>query len=213
MTLLARYQQITNDLVALVNRRASPGKQSRDILAPGKIRSRYLEAVKAAAAADLVGGALSEFSMRLHYGRFLINAENSWLGLIDENALVVESIHTKEPFHTLHPALHTSWHRLLYRDTDAGAVAYIHPVACLAFIQSGLSLQQHLPPDVSKAVGGIAICQPEEPDIQRLAPGHRILFLPGGVLSWGEDATRALSQVQSLAHFCEAAVLANLRRS
>jgi len=206
--LLSGYQRITNNLVNYVSRRTAGGKQAGEILAPAGERSRFVAAARASAAAGLTAGALSEMSMLLSAGKVLINAADTWLGMVQDQDLIAFSLHGE--WHSPEGSLpcHASWHRAVLLNSPAKAAVYLHPASCLAYLQLAEKPDVNWVVDAGKRMGGMTVVPPEKDQIGQAAQEYSVLLLTGfGVLAWGDSLEQAVSRVETAARICDAALL------
>jgi ribulose-5-phosphate 4-epimerase/fuculose-1-phosphate aldolase len=172
--------------------------------------------VRLAADRGLTAGTLAEASRRLDEEKFIITALGCWAANINEEDLKIASTNDRWVVDQETMPRHAAWHRLLYRETAAGAVLLSQPAAALVIAARRLSPAPELLADAAADIGEISIFEPgaweelaqeigeDETTLKQIISERHALLLSGsGLLTWGETLEQAVARAEAVERWCE----------
>lgn len=216
------YQYLSGSL----GRRATTGspdvgRRVRDTLVPRRTRETFIALVRLAADRGLTAGTLTEASQRLDADKFIITARDTWAANVEEDDLKVTAMHDRWVVDLEEMPRHMAWHRLIYRETAAGAVLLSQPAAALVVAARRLKPASELLADVAADVGDLAWVEYDgseplsseigaadtETKLKTIIGERHALLLPGyGLLTWGKTLTQAIARAEAVDRWCEIAL-------
>lgn len=195
------------------------GRRLRDTLLPRTVREAFLAQVRLTAERGLTAGMLAEASRRLDEKKFIITGRSCWAANVDENDLKIAATHDRWVIDVDELPAHAELHRLIYRETDAGAVLLSQPAAALAVAARGIKPAAELLAGAAADVGNLVCYEFDEVsdlsdekgaanlELTAVISERRALLLPGhGLLTWGEDLNQAIARAEMVDRWCEIAL-------
>lgn len=196
------------------------GRRVRDTLVPRRIREDFIAHVRLAAGRGLTAGALAETSLRLDADKFVITARDCWAANISEADLMVAALHDRWVANPAEMPRHVALHRLIYRETAAGAVLLSQPAAALVVAARRVMPVPALLVAAAADVGELVCYEPsgleeplteiEEADstlLKTIIGERHALLMPGhGLLTWGESLGQAIARAEAVDRWCEIAL-------
>ena len=202
--MLESYKKLTNNIVGLVNKYCVPEKKTANALAPKSVRISFLTAVKIAGKKPFVIGQLSEASRRLTGGRFLVTRAGAHFAFIKEDDIDIFSEKINWSLCNMSPPQHIEWHRMLYRNTKAGALLICYPLNAQKLWMHKISPDFSLVNGSEEIIAGYAFSKESQSAkiISLMQKNHVLLVEKQAVLAWGTDLMDALARVEALELIC-----------
>lgn len=196
-----RYQQITHDIVGLVNAPRAVKGRLRDGLAPRPIRDLLIQLAHSTAQNQLAGGTLAEASLRLAGGKLLITAQGRWFGALTDDDLAVATIDGSAFLDDDRLPAHIAWHRQLYQEANTRVILFLQPIDLLALAYHGLLPDDAMLPAARDNIGPLWLAD-TLPDVAARPQDGRVVVIKGqGVVIWSDNAESIFAQAQLLAHW------------
>ena len=190
---------------------AAIGQQVRETLVSPKLHQETSSILKTAAELGLTVGRLSEASLRLPHGRFLITGGTSWFHNLSDEDLIVASEKAGINMEEDNLPEHWEWHRLIYQQhLDAQAVMLAQPASLMALVGRGDVPDPDLMKSGGDAVGKVVRCDPDNDMIIKSMKDANVLLIPGvGGLARAETLEQAIIKLEIVNRWSEITLQAN----
>lgn len=201
--MLKRFQQATWKVVNLVNSPRKAQKITRSAVASRVIFDQYLDAVKILDARYFCAGSLSEMSMRVGGGKFMINPTGIPFSLLDKESLIFPGIEKISQDMEPELARHTDWHRMIYKHSNATVVLLCQPQSLMT-----AAAGKQLPPpgilkDADDLVKQLIIVPQEKFTEESIKEENGMRLIPSvGILLWGQTLAQLIDRVEILERLC-----------
>lgn len=199
-----QFQRLMLRVVDLVNSPRKTQRIMRDAVVSRVILRDFYEAQKWMDSKGFFAGGLSEASLRVSGGKFLITPVDVPIGLLKENEMLTATITGKE--NEAHPDLprHIDWHRMIYQHTCANAVILCQPVYACLMTQKEELQDCGILSDLDAVLGKIQIVENDNMNLGEDSPDDSLLLVKGiGIVGWGQSLCSLLSRVEVLERMCE----------
>lgn len=159
-------------------------------------------------------------SVRLPDGRLICTPSGVSKGFLDPDDWVITNSAGEKMAGRLQPSSELKMHVEVYGiRPDVKAVVHAHPPHATAFAVAGLTLPQHVMPEIDVLLGKVALAPYCAPGTHELADGVATLAARGvnvvllanhGATAWGPSLEEAWLRMESLDQCCE--ILLNARQ-
>jgi len=158
-------------------------------------------------------------SVRLDHDTVLSTPTGMSKGMMETEDLVVVDMQGKKVMGRRNVSSEIAMHLQIYRlRPDAKGIVHAHPPTATGYAACGLPLNQALVSEIVLALGCIPIAKygtPGTPELTQalepLIPQYdAILMANHGVVTYGEDVTRAYMKMETVEHFAKIALVSHL---
>ena len=199
--MLKQFQRATWKVVDLVNSPRKAQKITRSAFASRVIFDQYFDAAKVVDRKDFCAGSLSEMSMRVGGGKFMINPLDISFGFLDKEALLFPGIEKISPDMESELPKHAAWHQMIYKNTSAAAALLCQPQNLMT-----VAARKQLPPpgilkDADALIKQLVLEEQIEEDSIEEKNGMRLIpFI--GIFLWGQTLAQLIDRVEILERVC-----------
>jgi L-fuculose-phosphate aldolase len=181
-------------------------------------RQTIIEVCRAAYAKGYISGLEGNFSIRLSEDLILTTPRSTCKNRISEEDLVITDL-AGNPTEGGRPSTELKMHLVAYRlRADVKAVVHAHPTTAVAFSVAGKRLDDGILPEVVCTIGDIPTAPYATPStdevpasIEPLVAKHDAIVLDHhGVLCFGTDLWDAYYKLETVEHFAQTLLVANL---
>ena len=183
----------------------------RQTLVSPKLHQETVSTLKSAAELGLTVGRLSEASIRLPQGKFLITGKASWFYDLAEEDLIVASEKSGITMDGDNFPEHWEWHRLVYQqDVKTQAIILAQPASLMALIGRGDIPNPDLLKSGEDALGGVSQCDPDSDAIIKALKDSNVLLISGvGSLLRAKTLKEAVIKLEIVSRWSEITLQAN----
>jgi L-fuculose-phosphate aldolase len=155
-------------------------------------------------------------SVRLDHDAVLSTPTGMSKGMMETEDLVVVDMHGKRVLGRRNVSSEVAMHLLIYRlRPDVKGIVHAHPPTATGYAACGLPLNQALVSEIVLALGCIPVAKygtPGTPELTQalepLIPQYdAILMANHGVVTYGDDLTRAYMKMETVEHFAKIALV------
>jgi len=206
--MLKRFQQATWKVVNLVNSPRKAQKITRSAVASRVIFDQYLDAVKIMDARHFCAGSLSELSMRVGGGKFMINPAGIPFSLVDKESLIFPGIEKISQDMAADLPRHADWHQMIYMHTNAAAVLLCQPQNLMVVAVKNTKPSPGILKDADDLIGQLIIVPQEKFVEENIKEETGMRLVPSvGILLWGQTLAQLIDRVEILERVCAISIL------
>ena len=208
--MLKQFQQATWKVVNLVNSPRKAQKITRNAVASRVIFDYYLAAVKIIDAKQFCAGSLTEMSVRVSGGKFMVNPSGIPFNLLNTESLLFAGIEKVIPGSETELPKHAAWHQMIYKNTSAEAVLLCQPKNLMAVVNKKQEIPQGILKDADALIEQIILFSEERIKEENIKSNDGILVIPFvGILLWGQTLAQLIDQVEMLERVCAISLLSD----
>lgn len=188
-----------------------------------KARQDLLEIGRLAYQRGYICGKEGNFSIRLDGNRILTTPADTCKARLNPDDLVITDLEgqacAEDAADGKRPSTELKMHLTVYEERpDARAVVHAHPTTAVGFTVAGLSLEQCVLPEVVCTLGNIPTAPYATPStdeipesIRKLVRDHEAVLLDHhGAITMGSDIWDAYYKLETLEHFAQTLLIANM---
>ena len=208
--MLKQFQQATWKVVNLVNSPNKAQKITRNAVASRVIFDQYMAAVKTVDAKQFCAGSLTEMSVRVGGGKFMVNPCGIPFDLLNTESLLFAGIDKLIPNLETGLPKHAGWHQMIYKSTAAEAVLLCQPKNLMAVVNKRQKIPQGILKDADALIAQIIPFSEEKIKEENIKGDDGILMIPSvGILLWGQTLAQLINQVEMLERICAISLLSD----
>jgi ribulose-5-phosphate 4-epimerase/fuculose-1-phosphate aldolase len=204
------YQHLLGNKGQQVAGSVHHGEELRDLFAPQPVRENMLETIALSVNLGLTVGNMSEASIRLSSGKYLVSSVESWFPAMLDQDLILVSQNLEKGFNHGQSPNHWAWHLFAYHHyPDDHAVFLGQPAAALAVSARGELPDSRLLAGTGD-LGGFMLSSPDATEIEAAIQQAQVVLITGvGLLSHSSTLHRTISNMQTVNRLCEITVMAD----
>ena len=184
-----------------INKFRPTSRGSFNALAPRGVQEDFKQALQYAGMKPFVLDPLAEASLRYADTYILSTKPRMHFLKADKDEFGIFLLNKEYSVNNVDPPTHFEWHKRIYRCSDSRAILLCHPQQAIMLWQKGLALDFSIFPSIEGEIGGFAIHQEADFDVQ--VRENRLLLVPDvGLFSYAEDLIQAVQQVELLEWIC-----------
>ncbi len=183
----------------------------RDMMISAEFHQEMVTALESASRLGLCIGKISEASIRLQDNIYLVTKKGCGFHQIADKDLILAAATSDSVIDENQNPKHWKWHLEIYRTDDSvKAIMLAQPAAVMALASKMKLPPIELLPDAAEIVGQIQISRPDLQAISQEIEHVNHLIIPGtGILSWGDELSEIVFNLEIINRWCEISLMAN----